>query len=143
MKFDDVVNIEFLEPPYRYRVIVRRVIDGDTVVVDLDHGRNLWSRNVYCRLYGINTPEMTGESRDRGRIAREHLVRLIDKYSLGPDEEDALGIPSWTLIATTHKDVKGKYGRDLVILWGRREDGQPINLNKEMFVSGNAEEYYV
>ena len=41
---------------YHYRGVITRVIDGDTVDVEIDLGLRL-TANVRCRLYGINTPE--------------------------------------------------------------------------------------
>lgn len=38
-------------------VTLVRVIDGDTVVVDIDLGMRMWAKGVPVRLAGINTPE--------------------------------------------------------------------------------------
>lgn len=35
-----------------------RVIDGDTIVCDLDLGWGTWRRDVHIRLLGVNCPEM-------------------------------------------------------------------------------------
>ncbi len=37
--------------------IVRRVVDGDTLIVDLDQGWRTWRLGEYVRLRGINAPE--------------------------------------------------------------------------------------
>ena len=42
---------------YEYRVKVLKVIDGDTVDVDIDLGFNTWIKNERVRLMGIDTPE--------------------------------------------------------------------------------------
>ena len=34
-----------------------RVVDGDTVDVDIDLGFGVWMRNQRIRMYGIDTPE--------------------------------------------------------------------------------------
>ena len=39
------------------------VYDGDTVRLDIDCGFGIWKCNTVSRLYGINTPEMRGESK--------------------------------------------------------------------------------
>lgn len=43
--------------PYTYNASVVRVIDGDTVIMDVDLGFDLWIRNQSFRLLGINARE--------------------------------------------------------------------------------------
>src|SRR6056300_1983339 len=40
---------------FEYRVKIRRVVDGDTVDVDIDLGFGIWIQNERVRLYGIDT----------------------------------------------------------------------------------------
>ena len=42
---------------YEYKAVVDRVIDGDTVDVDIDLGFGVWLRKQRVRLVGIDTPE--------------------------------------------------------------------------------------
>ena len=42
---------------YEYNVKVVKVIDGDTVDVDIDLGFGVWLHKERVRLYGIDTPE--------------------------------------------------------------------------------------
>ena len=42
---------------YEYRVDIVRVVDGDTVDVDIDLGFGVWLKKQRVRLYGIDTPE--------------------------------------------------------------------------------------
>ena len=42
---------------YKYNCIIKRVIDGDTIDVDVDLGFGVWLHNERVRLYGIDTPE--------------------------------------------------------------------------------------
>ena len=42
---------------YEYKCRIDRVIDGDTVDVDIDLGFGLWLRKERVRMYGIDTPE--------------------------------------------------------------------------------------
>lgn len=42
---------------YEYNCNIVRVVDGDTVDVDIDLGFGIWVRNERVRLYGIDTPE--------------------------------------------------------------------------------------
>ena len=41
---------------YEYRCLVRRVVDGDTIDVDIDCGFGIWLKNQRIRLVGIDTP---------------------------------------------------------------------------------------
>ena len=53
---------------------VVRVIDGDTLVVDLDLGWRVWRLGERVRLAGINAPEMDTE---QGRAARMFACDLL------------------------------------------------------------------
>jgi len=85
---------------FEYRVKIRRVVDGDTVDVDIDLGFGIWIQNERVRLYGIDTPE--SRTRDKvekrfGLYAKDYLKQHLGKTS--------------TL--RTQKDGKGKFGRVL------------------------------
>ena len=45
------------EPAYLYRAVVVRVVDGDTIDVDIDLGFYVWIRKQRIRLIGIDAPE--------------------------------------------------------------------------------------
>jgi micrococcal nuclease len=102
---------------YQYRCQILRIVDGDTIHLDVDLGFDVRRKDSF-RLYGINAPEMsTGE----GEAARDWLV-----------EQLAHGID----MLTTHKDQREKYGRYLATLW---VDGK--NINEEMVKAGHAVPY--
>ena len=42
---------------FEYKCKLVRVVDGDTVDVDIDLGFGVWLRKQRIRLYGIDTPE--------------------------------------------------------------------------------------
>ena len=42
---------------YEYRCKILKVIDGDTVDVDIDLGFGVWMHKERVRLFGIDTPE--------------------------------------------------------------------------------------
>ena len=42
---------------YEYRCKLIRVIDGDTMDIDIDLGFGVWLKGERVRLYGIDTPE--------------------------------------------------------------------------------------
>ena len=41
---------------YEYRINIVKIIDGDTVDVDIDLGFGVWLKKQRIRLYGIDTP---------------------------------------------------------------------------------------
>lgn len=58
---------------YNYKAHVIKVIDGDTVKLDIDLGfRVHWTSN--CRIAGIDSPEMGSE---KGEAAKEFLKSLL------------------------------------------------------------------
>ena len=54
-------SIPGLALDYMYPAEVERVIDGDTIVVDLYLGLGVILDDQYIRFYGIDTWEVTGE----------------------------------------------------------------------------------
>ena len=42
---------------YEYKVNILKVVDGDTVDVDIDLGFGIWLKNERVRIMGIDTPE--------------------------------------------------------------------------------------
>ena len=86
---------------FEYPVKVLRVVDGDTVDVDIDLGFGVWMRKQRIRMLGIDTPE----SRTRDKV--EKVYGLAAKAFL----KDALKAGPVTL--RTVKDGKGKFGRIL------------------------------
>ena len=42
---------------YNYKCTLVKVVDGDTIDVDIDLGFDVWLRNQRVRLHGIDTPE--------------------------------------------------------------------------------------
>ena len=87
---------------YQYKARVNRVIDGDSVVLDIDLGFDTWMNNQHIRIYGIYTPESRTRDLDekaRGLMATDHVRLLLE---IG----DVVTI-------NTHKDSGGKFGRIL------------------------------
>ena len=59
-----------------YRAKVRRVVDGDTVDLEVDQGFYVTSA-LRFRLAGIDSPEIRGENKEAGRLAKEALATLL------------------------------------------------------------------
>lgn len=116
--------VSMIEPSYTYRAEIVNVVDGDTVDVLWDHGGDI-VRKVRLRLWGINAPEMRGESAEQGREAR---IRLRDLCFLAGNQ----------VVMRTHKDRKDSFGRYLAELC---VPGSPRTINQQMVDEGHAVEY--
>jgi len=88
---------------YKYQVKIKRVIDGDTVDVDIDLGFGVWLHKERVRIMGIDTPE----SRTRDKV--EKLFGLASKQKL----RDLLPSGSMQVLVVEEYDAKGKFGRIL------------------------------
>lgn len=88
---------------YKYHVKIKRIVDGDTVDVDIDLGFGVWLHKERVRIMGIDTPE----SRTRDKV--EKLFGLASKQKL----KDLLPIGSMQVLVVEEYDAKGKFGRIL------------------------------
>ena len=116
---------------YERRAQVIRVVDGDTVILDIDNGFNQWLRNERCRLIGIDAPEPRGPTRQAGLDAKHHLEKMVEQYAWNG---------SGLLLIESHQEGKGKWNRWLVELFGNR-DGEVFSMNRSMVEDGHAEVY--
>ena len=114
---------------YEYRCKVTRVVDGDTVDVDIDLGFGVWLHKERVRIYGIDTPE------SRTRDLEEKKYGLAAKAFLTGMLDDEAGI-----ILKTHKDKEGKFGRILGELW-RTTDFANQSINEYMIEKHHAVRY--
>lgn len=67
---------------YQYKATVVRIVDADTIKVFIDLGFGIdytgeQRKGVSLRLAGINTPEIRGEERPKGLIAKERVENLV------------------------------------------------------------------
>lgn len=60
---------------FEYRALVQRVIDADSIVVNLDMGFDNWEHNLHVRLFGIDAPERWTLS---GKDARSFVEALLE-----------------------------------------------------------------
>jgi micrococcal nuclease len=112
---------------YEYDVKIVKVIDGDTVDVDIDLGFGVWIHKERVRLHGIDTPE------SRTSDATEKVFGLKAKAFL----EKWVTAGDVTLRTKTY-DAKGKFGRILGELWYAREH----NINQKMIDEHHAVAYH-
>jgi micrococcal nuclease len=110
---------------YEYKATVKRVIDGDSLVLDIDLGFYMFMNETKIRLYGLDTPEMNAED----PLLRLQAV-LATRYLY-----DNLPVGSKVIIKTI-LDKREKYGRLLATIF--TEDGFNINeglLNNKLAIS--------
>ena len=113
---------------FEYKASLVRVVDGDTIDVDLDLGFGVWLKKQRVRLYGINTPESRTrdlEEKKRGLAAKDRVIELIENC-------EELSIKT-----ILNKKARGKYGRILADIMA---DG--INVNQTLVSEGHAVEYF-
>jgi|SRR3989344_410270 len=112
---------------YLYKAKVLRVIDGDTVDVQVSLGFNIYI-NERLRLFGIDAPETrTRDSVEKsaGIASKEWLFNRIHGKEIK---------------IRTHDKGTEKYGRWLVQIY-IGPDNQLVNVNKEMVDLGLAKPY--
>tara|TARA_Y100001951_G_scaffold56791_1_gene45012 strand:- start:1549 stop:1962 length:414 start_codon:yes stop_codon:yes gene_type:complete len=110
---------------YEYKVTVDRVIDGDTVDVDIHLGFNVVLSKQRVRLHGIDTPESRTRNKEekvRGLISKEYLKNICESSSIRLKSKD-----------------RGKFGRILGVLY---KDDETISINQKMCEEGFAVPYF-
>ena len=117
---------------FEYQCKIVKIIDGDTVDVDIDLGFGVWLKKQRIRFYAIDTPE------SRTRDLEEKKYGLVAKAFV----EAHLPVGSIRTL-TTVKDKAGKYGRILgkfkaydsyIDAW--------VNLNQWMIIKHLGVEYH-
>ena len=117
---------------YEYRATLLKIVDGDTVDVDIDLGFGVVLSNQRIRLYGIDTPE----SRTRD-LEEKKCGKLAAKYI-----QDHIQISS-TFTLRTRLDGKGKYGRILgELICFIPEFDREMSINDAMITKKLAVKYF-
>ncbi len=109
---------------YRYKVEVTRIVDGDTVDVDVDLGFGMIYKKQRVRMMGIDTPESRTrdlEEKFYGKASKAHLVSKLEGKEVQLVSHD-----------------KGKFGRILGELF---IDDNPISVNQQMIDEYHAVPY--
>ena len=101
---------------YQYKCKIIKVLDGDTVDIDLDLGFKIILANQRVRMAGVDTPE------SRTAIAEEKVRGQLSKKKLA----EKLPVGSWQIIETQKPDSNDdKFGRILGVFI--LEDGTRVN----------------
>ena len=116
--------MEKLTPSYIYKVYVLRVIDGCTIVANVDLGFNKFEKEITLKLFDV---EINNKSDEDKRQAKKYLTDLINSLSIGDEKY---------FLTKTHKRRDEYY----VELSGSRKN-LPISINREMVRTGHATSY--
>ena len=90
---------------YEYKVNILKVVDGDTVDVDIDLGFGVWLRNERVRIVGIDCPESrTSDKIEKvfGQAAKDRLISILGPEAVLISQVSKMG-----------ENMKGKFGRIL------------------------------
>ena len=120
---------------YEYRATIVKVVDGDTVDVDIDLGFGIVLSDERVRVMGIDTPE--SRTRDKvekkfGLAAKARLKQLLGKTCTLK-----------TQINKSGEDMKGKFGRilgDFDVYDNKTDSWQPVT--KVLVSEGHAVPYH-
>ena len=110
---------------YRYNVKVTRVVDGDTVDVDIDLGFGMVYKKQRVRMMGIDTPESRTrdlEEKFYGLASKQHLVKMLEGQTVQLQSYD-----------------KGKFGRILGELF---IGDSAFSVNQQMIKDCHAVPYF-
>ena len=110
---------------YEYKVKVLRVVDGDTIDVDVQLGFDVILSKQRVRLHGIDTPESRTRNKEekiRGLLSKEYLRDMCFEGST----------------VRLQSKERGKFGRILGILYA---DNNSISVNQQMIDDGFAVPY--
>ena len=113
---------------YTVKAVCQRVVDGDTLLVRLDLGFQIW-RTERLRLRGIDTPELYSSA---GQQARDFV-------------REALSQVPFMVVCTSARDKYGRYLADLFYLPGATAPLDVLShgscLNRELLDVGLARPY--
>lgn len=89
---------------YEYKCKILKVVDGDTVDVDIDLGFGVWLKDERVRIMGIDTPESrTSDSVEKlfGNAAKKRVQELLGETAVLRTQ------------LTAGETMRGKFGRVL------------------------------
>lgn len=110
---------------YWYRTTLVRIIDGDTVVLNIKLGFDVELKNQHVRLAGINAPEIYGEEKEAGKKAATFLASILPEP--GSNE---------TIMVHTRLDKRGSFNRLLADIYYNNE-----HINSRLVAEGYAQPY--
>ena len=117
-----------------YDVVVVKVVDGDTVDVDIDLGFGICLKDERVRIMGIDTPESRTRDKVEDLFGEASKARVKELMQHGGK-----------LITTENKhgeDMKGKFGRILGDFYVERYEGKKERLTDILIEEGHAVAYF-
>jgi micrococcal nuclease len=115
---------------YTYSAKLIRVIDGDTIDLEIDLGFDISIRQR-LKLYGVDTPDsrsVNSDTKQKGLEAKQRLTELLPRQ----------------FKITTILNKRGKYGRVLgTIFLTEKDSGNEVNVNELMVTEGHAIKYTI
>lgn len=112
---------------YQYSAIVRKVVDGDTIEIDIDLGLSSWIHGEKIRLFGIDTPEVYGIKKGSPEWEKGNQSSAFVKEHLKENVE---------VIIETIKDKREKYGRYLALIYIKIDQSVVNNLAEVRTING-------
>lgn len=125
-----------MEPKFEYKATVLRVVDGDTIDLDIDLGFSVHLKER-VRLLGVDTPETYGVRKDSEEYKAGMLAKTKVEEKLMPITQNDY------VIVETERDKKGKYGRYLARVWYLEDPAQHLwrCINDVLLEEGLARKY--
>ena len=114
---------------YTYKAKLARVINGDTLDIEIDLGFDLIIKQR-LKLYGIDTPDSRStnvETKQKGLDAKQRLINLLTKE----------------FKVETILNKRGKYGRILGKVYIVDEKGNEVCINELLVEEGLATRYNI
>jgi micrococcal nuclease len=108
---------------YEYAARLVRLVDADTLILDVDLGMHVWQHGLRIRAAGLNAPELSTEE---GKTARAWVVDWFARHA-----------PTGIITVRTQRDRDDNYGRLLGTVLA--PDG--ACLNTDMLTAGIAVPY--
>lgn len=117
-----------------YKCKVVKVVDGDTVDVDIELGFGIILTDERVRVMGIDTPESRTSDKVEdlfGELAKARVKELMESDVILITQEDKHG-----------EDMKGKFGRILGDFYVERYEGKREKLTDVLIEEGHAVAYF-
>lgn len=110
---------------------VKRVIDGDTLILLLDLGWHI-TYEARCRLVGCNAPEL---GTDEGNAAKAFVISLLNRVGTWSPAPEGGGAGAEVTFISHELD---KYGRPLGQVVASTPQGETLDLGYELIANGHA-----
>ena len=114
---------------YEYECKIVRVIDGDSIVVDIDLGFGLWIHGESIRLFGVDCPECRSRDKEEkaaGLAAKKFVERFLqvgETYTLNTQDKGKFGRYLGTISNETETVNKALVDEHLaVVYYGQNRD---------------------